>query len=1523
MATQKVNNQLYVSGQALDGRVVKNNYSDIANIANAYVGMLVYVVNEDKYYKITSLTSLGKPNEYSEFKTSSSAYKPSGSKTVSQLTSSLLIETNLGNIYNITDSGTTTSDFVEGSGHPIASGANVVVVDISSTETPNYKFDLVGGFIDLSNYQPKITSSNKLSADFIQDGITNKTVTATEKTTWSNKQDALSQTQLDNIALGGTSIQPSNTAGLLKNNGEVDTTTQDKANNAIQMPSGGEVNKILEYDTTNGVKWADKPSNGKSAYQLYVDGGGELSPEDWLASLKANIGEFKFVANVPAVETAFEDATSGGIGAKYTQSIDNISAGQDTLSLILLMNTVNASPAKTYMIATQEAATAGTYEFIYAGDLQSAMPSNVLTRTNIINDLTTGGTTDVASAETVKDIANITLEKVYSGNILDPNLIKVSKIYNYTDDRFSNIPSAQQSLCYGCTDYIELPTDGVVVNWVLKLTGQDSQYKSISFFDENKNQLGFVNKNANGTLSVASEDYPSGAKYIVVNLGLSNSYDGYAIYNGTTLPEGGYSPYIEATYKLKNNGVFASGEKLADTHVVDNLDSDSATDVLSAKQGKELKEGVDTINTKLDGKDPIWDSLESLNLNGVTKWASTNDYEFKVIEVTNTDVVHIEFSKIGSNYSRCRLVIDKPLEGGQIDNLLSEGIAISKSETFDMSDYNFGQATVGYFLVYTLINTHAADSNILSVKVNDVEYRKPTKGLIEIVEELETNGGGGTNDLTECAIGVQNSYGTLQSELNASPIVDNSEEFNVGYTLKGKQRQKPVTDKIIMMSHDDGNLSDLIGVRKIYNKYNFHGSFCIVLSPFANLSDAKVEIANGRKLIEDGHEVGIHAIMANSYWFQNRMFDIRPDGTSNFAPTVADFNNPKSEGATINVFNDTLQSMQTTKVVSVYLKPSFGSTVIDSSIKDYWDEYLGSITQGHLDVVNSFYNLYGDIVLKDGVLDCEVDDIMTATDVTIASKTRLGWLEYWYNNLIDITLGYSSTESTLADRFAEDYSVPSGASLMDYYPDAAHILNGKMIYWEDTTNPNYANAKVKTASGFSDNDYQLVGKFTKGLFKDCFSTCNYEVMDREIAVATEFFRKYYHIDHFTDQHIHGTTYFTKTYFNTAGNRFVDRYNFVNEDMNGRMWSSRLGAYVSARTIMSEYGINICKETQYRHRMEYEGQIGNYYGVDKIKAVGCYGGTSGGNSSKFATDITTFLSMFGITTNTGQENMSYSTFMGIVNGIEEDWLKFCYKNTGQSNISVGDGTIKMVPDYLRSTLDHLFASVGTGKIPMLSFDTLNNNPAIMSAMDILLRACKKAGFEVVSFEEGSNHILSHPRSTAGNLFPNPTFQQNKWKLFDYDNTIALDTVKLPDGWYYYDGMPDIEVSYNQDLGSTVMTSAGAGKLITRIYGLPSGDYQLRYSAKGSDARIIVRAVKNGTKLTESEVAIDDYNLSTGWVDKTINIAIPEHNQKEVDYTNPASVACQGCENNVCAIEIVLYTTSGDSSCQFAKPKFYAV
>ena len=90
-----------------------------------------------------------------------------------------------------------------------------VILTLQSGSTIDFSVaDLVSGL------QTELTSSNKLNADYIQDGTTNKTVTATEKGTWNAKQDAISDlsTIRTGAGLGATAVQPGSLGSLATQN---------------------------------------------------------------------------------------------------------------------------------------------------------------------------------------------------------------------------------------------------------------------------------------------------------------------------------------------------------------------------------------------------------------------------------------------------------------------------------------------------------------------------------------------------------------------------------------------------------------------------------------------------------------------------------------------------------------------------------------------------------------------------------------------------------------------------------------------------------------------------------------------------------------------------------------------------------------------------------------------------------------------------------------------------------------------------------------------------------------------------------------------------------------------------------------------------------------------------------------------------------------------------------------------------------------------------------------------------------
>ena len=80
-------------------------------------------------------------------------YHPDGVVTCAELTSSLLVQANVGHTYRISDSGTTTDLFLVGPGHDIHENDTAIVV--FAGPSGGFKFDLRSGSVDLSVYQTK------------------------------------------------------------------------------------------------------------------------------------------------------------------------------------------------------------------------------------------------------------------------------------------------------------------------------------------------------------------------------------------------------------------------------------------------------------------------------------------------------------------------------------------------------------------------------------------------------------------------------------------------------------------------------------------------------------------------------------------------------------------------------------------------------------------------------------------------------------------------------------------------------------------------------------------------------------------------------------------------------------------------------------------------------------------------------------------------------------------------------------------------------------------------------------------------------------------------------------------------------------------------------------------------------------------------------------------------------------------------------------------------------------------------
>lgn len=164
----------------------------------------------------------------------SSAYHAAGTKTVAQLTSALLVAANAGDVYNMTDAGETTADFVEGAGKPIRIGDNVGICDVGGGV---YKFDLLSGFVDLSNYKTK------------QSAVADPTVPSSGTTTSLSFIDTISQDANGVITPTKKDMQ--------------DGTTSQKG--VVQLEDSYSSTSTTKAATSNAVKAAYDLASGKQA----------------------------------------------------------------------------------------------------------------------------------------------------------------------------------------------------------------------------------------------------------------------------------------------------------------------------------------------------------------------------------------------------------------------------------------------------------------------------------------------------------------------------------------------------------------------------------------------------------------------------------------------------------------------------------------------------------------------------------------------------------------------------------------------------------------------------------------------------------------------------------------------------------------------------------------------------------------------------------------------------------------------------------------------------------------------------------------------------------------------------------------------------------------------------------------------------------------------------------------------------------------------------------------------------------
>lgn len=98
----------------------------------------------------------------------STIYTPRGDLACSQLTSALLIEANVGNVYTMSDSGLTSALFINGAGITINANDNVGIIKAGAD---TILFNYMGNAFDLHDYQKKELTTPILGEDTVEGAL--------------------------------------------------------------------------------------------------------------------------------------------------------------------------------------------------------------------------------------------------------------------------------------------------------------------------------------------------------------------------------------------------------------------------------------------------------------------------------------------------------------------------------------------------------------------------------------------------------------------------------------------------------------------------------------------------------------------------------------------------------------------------------------------------------------------------------------------------------------------------------------------------------------------------------------------------------------------------------------------------------------------------------------------------------------------------------------------------------------------------------------------------------------------------------------------------------------------------------------------------------------------------------------------------------------------------------------------------------------------------------------------------------
>lgn len=730
------------------------------------------------------------------------------------------------------------------------------------------------------------------------------------------------------------------------------------------------------------------------------------------------------------------------------------------------------------------------------------------------------------------------------------------------------------------------------------------------------------------------------------------------------------------------------------------------------------------------------------------------------------------------------------------------------------------------------IPSSMAASNITVAAGTGLNARNVQAGLKELNDKIETSGGGGGESLP---------YDVAIGNKDESCLINDATNINVGYnSIIGGKHVGDSNEDVVAIGHDDLQSSDYIGTRKIYNKYNFNATFNYILNPFPDAATKQKMCANVKRLIADGNEIGLHAVVATSFFWRNLMYDVRPDSTTTFSPTLAEMKTIVADGK--NVFGISITNSSTFSTVKHGSNPSVASVLLANATAAQWFAAVS-----HYSVYASAYSVSG----------LDMNDQTT-------TKTVLQWLEHWYNELIDNTLGYSTYSGTIAERFAADYS--------GTYPDAAHILSGELS--------NY-------------------GTFTKGLFKGCHSCCNFEVLDRIISIAEAFCRYHFGLTGFTNMAYHGVQFADLQWSDSNGALYVDRTKNVLATGYTPLYLSLFGRKMNLFDIVKQHGIKMIKRNYPNDPAKPEANIGLYRGQKNIR--GSYFNDT--NIYQF----NSYLALFASTqSGSGQDAMSYSAFMQYMPTDERTWHKWAYENAG-TDVS-GNGSM-WLRTYYKNCIDIIRKCKGTGKIPFLGVDTIANSASIMAAVELICQYCYRHNIRITTVYEAMT--IANKDRVVANAFPNPSFRQSL--IEDFGGSSTSEDAYIPDGFVMTGTCKAMVVDESGNKALSLYDATSNAYLITRVYGLPSGKYKFTTMAKSTNSGncISIGRKLNSHRATSDGVELQAISAGSTYEEVSYEFEIPEphRNLPSGTYIN---TVCDGYEDNVAYIYVKIMADTGKTT-----------